>query len=118
MLGVVESPVDSTPSGRRFVEREAFELAGQLVDLPLELARVQGVSGPAERAALAGGEDPGGDSPLEWGGGLVVALDDLGTHPGAAEELLLGEHQVGETPVELPDPVERRELGGGVEAQV
>src|ERR1700689_270286 len=118
MGGSGEGPVDSPLAGRPLLEGEAFELLAEVVDLPLELTGVQSVPGPGEGPALGRGEDPGADGSLEGRGGGVMALDDLGADPGPGNQLLLGQHQVGEAPVERPDPVEQVELGRRVEAEV
>src|SRR5580698_4504142 len=118
MGGSGEGPVDGPLAGRPLLEGETFELLAEAVDLPLELTGVQSVPGPGEGPTLGRGEDPGIDGSLEGGGGGVMALDDLGPDPGPGDQLLLGQHQVGEAPVELPDPVEQAELGRRVEAEI
>jgi hypothetical protein len=47
-----------------------------------------------------------------------MALDDLGSDPDPAHELLLGQEQVRVAPVQLPDPVQQAELGRGIEAEI
>ena len=90
MGGSGEGPVDGPLAGRPLLEGEAFELLAEAVDLPLELAGVQGVPGPGEGPTLGRGEDPGIDGPLEGGGGGVMALDDLGPDPGPARRASAG----------------------------
>jgi len=111
----VEFAVDPALGGKCLGERQAFELGTELGDLSLELTGVDGAAGPGESAALAGGEDAGDDRALVGRGGAVMALEDLRAKPFAPDQPLLGEEQVREEPIELPDPVQHRELAGGVE---
>lgn len=97
-------------------QSHAFELGGELVDLPEEFSGPDGVHRLLHRLAGLSVDAGSCGGASKWGGRPVVAFGDFGPVALLEDDLLAGRQVVREDHVECPDLVQDRGLSRRVEA--